>query len=151
MRLGDASVIPMTTFSIDIDIRASPERVWAVLSDVERWHEWTPSIIRIERLDSGPLAVGSRARVHQPRLPVNDWQVIALEEGKGFTWIAVNPGVRVTAQHRIEPTDRGSRVLLSTNFEGILGAVVGRLTRELNERYLRFEANGLKDRSENHS
>ena len=145
------SVIPMTTFSIDIDISASPERVWAVLSDVERWHEWTPSITRIERLDNGPLAPGSRARVHQPKLPVTDWEVTSLEEGKSFTWIAANPGVRVIAQHRIEPTERGSRVHLSTDFEGMLGGVVGRLTRDLNERYLRFEANGLKDRSENHS
>lgn len=141
----------MTKFSIDIEIRASPERVWAVLSDVERWHEWTPSVIRIERLDRGPLAVGSRARVHQPKLPVTDWEVTSLDEGKAFTWIAVNPGVRVIARHRIEPTERGSRVQLSTDFEGVLGGVVGRLTRELNERYLRFEANGLKDRSENHS
>jgi uncharacterized protein YndB with AHSA1/START domain len=31
----------MRTFSTQIDINASPERVWAVMSDVERWHVWT--------------------------------------------------------------------------------------------------------------
>jgi hypothetical protein len=40
--------------------------------------------------------------------------------------------------------------MLSTRFDGLVGVFLGRLMRELNERYLRFEANGLKDRSENH-
>lgn len=141
----------MKTFSIDIDIRASPERVWAVLRDVERWYEWTPSVTSVQRLDSGSFSVGSRVRVQQPKLPSTDWQVTELEEGKSFTWVARSPGVRVTARHRIVPGDRGSRVTLSTQFEGVLGALIARLTREMNERYLRFEANGLKDRSENHS
>lgn len=140
----------MTLFRIDIDIRASPERVWAVLHDVERWHEWTPSVTSVERLDRGPFAVGSRARVQQPKLPPTIWEVTELEEPGGFTWIARSPGVRVTATHRIRATERGCHVQLSTRFDGMLGPFLGRLMRELNERYLRFEANGLKDRSENH-
>ena len=49
-------------FSITVDVNATPERVWTVMSDIERWHEWTPSVKSITRLDRGPLARGSRAR-----------------------------------------------------------------------------------------
>lgn len=139
----------MKSLSTTIDILAPPERVWPIMSDVERWHEWTPSIRKVVRLDSGPMGVGSRVRVHQPRLPVAFWQVTEWQPGRYFTWVSRNPGVRVTARHAIEPIAGGSRVTLSLQYEGIFGALVARVTRGITERYVDLEARGLKARSEN--
>lgn len=137
----------MTHFSITVEIPAPPERVWAVLADIERWSEWTLAVRSIERLDRGPLAVGSRARIRQPRLPPATWQVSALQPGRGFTWITRSPGVCVTGEHRVEATARGTRVLLSLRFSGVLGPLMARLTRKLNQRYLALEAKGLSERT----
>jgi hypothetical protein len=137
----------MNHFSIVVDIAAPPDRVWAVMTDVERWPEWTPTVTRIQRLDDGPLTVGSRARVRQPRLPTAVWQVSELLEGRSFTWVSHSPGVRVTAEHGVEPTAGGTRAKLSVQFSGVLAPLVARLTRRLNERYLALEAKGLSERS----
>ena len=139
----------MREFSITTDITAPAERVWQVMSDVERWHEWTPSVASVKRLDDAPLAVGSRAVIRQPKFPPARWKVSAIEPGRSFTWISVAPGLRVVARHSVEPTDGGSRATLSLDLQGILGGVWGRITKNINEQYLAYEAKGLKARSEN--
>src|SRR4051812_13830024 len=138
----------MRQFSISIAIAAPPERVWEVMSDVDRWHEWTPSITAVKRLGGRPFAVGSRAMVRQPKFPPAIWKITAIEPGRSFTWISVGPGIRVVARHSVEPKDAGSRATLLLELQGIFGGVFGRLTKDITERYLAFEATGLKARSE---
>lgn len=118
------------------------------MSDVARWHEWTASVTSVKRLENGPLAVGSRAVIRQPRFPPARWQVTALEPGRTFTWVSTAPGMRVIARHAVEPAGEGSRATLSLSMEGPLGGLWARLTRRITERYLDLEAAGLKARSE---
>jgi uncharacterized membrane protein len=138
----------MRQFSTTIDIDAPAERVWEVMSDIERWHEWTPSVTSIKRLGSGPLAVASRALVRQPKFPPAMWTVTAIEPGRWFTWTNGVPGLRVVAHHSVTPTDAGSRATLSIDFQGLLGASLARIAGKITERYLALEAKGLKARSE---
>ena len=139
------------TDSIDID--AAPDIVWNVWRDVARWPEWTASIAKVDLLDSGPLRVGVRARIRQPKLPIAVWRVTSVNEPGtsddiGFTWVSTSPGSRVTGDHRIEVNGSGSRAVLSVDFRGPLALIVAFLTRQLSLRYLRMEATGLKKRSE---
>jgi uncharacterized protein YndB with AHSA1/START domain len=136
------------SLSVTTTIQAAPEVVWEVMSDVERWPEWTPTVTRIQRLDRGPLAVGSRVHVRQPKLPPATWRISELQPGLSFTWVTRSPGVRVIASHRVEARPGGSQATLSIAFDGLLGPLVGRWARALSERYLQLEAAGLKRRSE---
>ena len=138
----------MKDFSISVQIDASPERVWAVMSDIERWHEWTPTIRSVRRTNAGPFRIGARARIHQPKLPAADWIVTALQEGRGFDWESRAPGVRVLARHTVEASVSGTRVTLSIQYSGLLGSILGRLTAGINRRYIALEADGLKRRAE---
>ncbi len=139
-------------YSITTEIEAPPEVVFAVLTDVERWPEWTPTVTRVERLDDAgtALALGSRLRIVQPKVPPAEWTVTALETGRRFQFVSHSPGATVEADHWIEPAVTGDRsdVTLSVTFGGFLGRLIGRMMRGLNERYLAQEAAGLKRRSE---
>ena len=139
----------MLNFKTTIEIQAPAERVWAVMRDVERWSEWTTTVSSIKKMDNGPIKVGSRILIRQPKLPPAIWRVIELEEGKSFVSVTGSLLVRVTARHWLEPNQTGTQVTLSIQFSGLLRSLAARLTRVLNERYLTIEANGLKQRSEN--
>ena len=97
----------------------------------------------------GPFAVGRWALVRQPKLPPALWKVTAIEPGKSFTWISVGPGFRAVGYHAVEARPGGSRAALSLDFQGVFGGAFGRMTKGITERYIGFEARGLKERSEN--
>jgi uncharacterized membrane protein len=132
------------------DVAASAERVFDTYSDVERWPEWTKSVTSVERLDEGPLRVGSRARVRQPRLPTAVWEVTELVPGASFTWVARGPGVVTTGRHEVAPAATADLVTVTATLHqsGPLGPLLGLLTKRLTNRYLEMELSGLKLRCE---
>jgi len=143
---SNGNFMTKTQFSITVEIPAPARVAWSVISDVERWSEWTSSISRVKLLSSGPLQLGGRARVHQPRLLPAYWRVTEWRPGTGFTWVSVAPGLRVTARHYAENSGSGCRVTLSIHYEGLLGTLVARWVGSLNDRYLAMEAAGLEAR-----
>jgi carbon monoxide dehydrogenase subunit G len=46
-----------------IHIDVPPADAWAVVADLDRWPEWTPTFKRIERHTSEPLGPGGGARL----------------------------------------------------------------------------------------
>ena len=128
-----------------IEIGAPPAQVWAVLFDVERWPDWTPTMSSVERMDTGSLAIGRRVRIRQPRLPVAVWTVSVLEAGHFFEWRNVAPGLKGVAGHRVESDGRdGARVTLSFDWSGWLTPLIRLLYGNLAGRYVNTEAESLK-------
>ncbi|MCP2164072.1 SRPBCC family protein [Goodfellowiella coeruleoviolacea] len=133
-------------YHTSVHVNAPLAHVWAVLTDVARWPEWTPSVREVRRLDGGPLAVGSRTRIHQPRLPAAVWRVTELAEQQGFTWQTVSGGVTTVAGHRLAAADDGVTVTFSIEQTGLLAPLVGLLTAGLTRKYVDMEARGLRQR-----
>ncbi len=135
-------------FESSVTIDAPPARVWEVFSDVEAWPSWTSTISTVERLDDGPLKVGSRTRIKQPRLPAAVWEVTEYVPGSHFVWEARSPGVRTIGGHYVSAAGSGSVAVSRIEQRGPAGWLAGLLTRGLTNRYLALEGAGLKARSE---
>jgi hypothetical protein len=118
-------------------VAATPERLWAVLTDVERWPEWIDVYEQV-RLD-GPLRLGSTARVKQRGLVAGTWTVTELEEGRAFGWESRQPGVRLVARHLVDPAAAGSRLTLQLEQSGWASGVVAALMGSRIRRYVDLE------------
>ncbi|BBY06331.1 SRPBCC family protein [Mycobacterium noviomagense] len=129
-------------------VHAPADRVWQLLVDVEGWPAWTESMREITRLDDGPLKVGSRSRVVQPKGRPMVWTVTELEPMRNFTWAASQPGLTFEAVHRIEDSGDRVRTTLEFNGSGPLACLGSLIASSRIREYLGMESAGLKRAAE---
>ena len=138
----------MTKFSTSITINASQETVWKIFSDVTRWHEWTPTVTKVEVLNTPGLKLGNRYKVIQPKLQPAEWTVTELTTSN-FTWESKSPGMHMVAEHIL--TSKGANqteITLTFAFNGWLGNLIGRMYGKMTAEYIQTEAQSLKKRVE---
>jgi uncharacterized protein YndB with AHSA1/START domain len=104
-----------------VTIATSPERAYALVSDVTRMGEWSPECRRCEWLDgaTGPT-VGSSFRGHN-RVGRYRWsttsQVMAAAPGREFAFTVMSEGRESTRwRYRFEPCEEGTVVTESYEF-----------------------------------
>ena len=128
-----------------IEIAAQADRVWDVMSDVERWPEWTASVRSAQLLDGGGLWPGQRARLRQPRVPVVIWTVERVDHGQSFVWRSDTTGLSSLGEHTVEPKGSGSsQAVVRLTHSGALAGPARLIFGGLIRRYVRLEAEGLK-------
>jgi uncharacterized membrane protein len=130
-----------------IKIDAPIAVVWSVFTDVERWPTWASSFTSVELID-GPLRLGAKVRIRQPRLPTVVWEVTQWEPGRSWTWTATSPGARTEASHVLTRSGEGTIAEQAITPRGPIGRLAAFMWRSLTRRYLAIEAAGLKQRSE---
>jgi uncharacterized membrane protein len=125
-------------------ITAPVERVWALTVDVERWPELSPTMTSVERLDAGPLAPGSRARVTQPRQRPTVWTVTVFEPCRRFVWEARVGPVTMVASHLLTEVGDGCDNELTVEFSGLGSGLVRRLVGGKVREAITIENRGFK-------
>lgn len=126
-------------------IHANPAAIWQVLTDVERWPRWTPTVLDVQPLTNHGFNVGSRYRITQPQLRPAVYEVTECVPHQAFTWVQKSPGATMIADHRINACDGdGAEVELTFTTEGLLGSILGMKYAKLITEYVRTEARSLK-------
>lgn len=129
-------------------IAAPANQVWLALSAVEHWPDWLPTVTSLERLDSGPLRVGSQAKIKQPKLPPLTWTVTEFLPEKSFAWTTRSAGVTTIGDHQVAGEGDGVTVTLIIRQEGPLAGLAALFWGKQTRRYLEMEGQSLKQRCE---
>lgn len=131
-----------------VTIDAPVDVVWRLTTDIENWPAVTPTVTRIVRLDSGPLRVGSRARIKQPRQSEAVWTVTRIADGREFTWQTRRLGLTLIGSHLLEAVDGGCRNTLTLDAVGLGSGLFGRVFGRLMRTAIETENAGLRARAQ---
>ena len=130
-------------------IAAPIERVWSLTEDIEKWPVITPTMTSIVRLDSGPLQVGSTARVKQPRQRARVWTVTRFDPNDTFAWQSRILGMPVVGTHSMASQGDGSTVnTLTLEMSGVMSRLMGRILASTLRQALATENAGFKQHAE---
>lgn len=111
----------MSSFTIDIDVRAAPDDVFGFISDATRTPEWYEAVQDAKKITTGPVGEGTRFRFTR-RLPqgevANDVEVSEFDEPNLICFSSRTGPTPFTYRYRVEPTESGSRVELQGDITG---------------------------------
>lgn len=91
-------------------VTAAPAAVWQVLTDLDDWPKWGPTVSGAELTDATALELGVRGKVYTPvGLPL-PFTITEFEPGRRWAWRVA--GIPATA-HGVDAVDDGTRVWMS--------------------------------------
>jgi uncharacterized protein YndB with AHSA1/START domain len=129
----------------ELDIAASREVVWDVISDIGAWPSWNPDV-RTSRLE-GPLAIGSVFRWKAG----GAWLTSTLrvvDPPRELSWSGRTMGIRAIHTFRFEPSDGGTLARSEESWEGLVPALLRGYSRRMLDRGIRSVLRLLKDEAE---
>jgi uncharacterized membrane protein len=136
-------------FETSIDINAPQQRVWDVLSALEAWPQRIETVDLVELLTPAPITKGSRVRLKQPKLPEGTWDVTVWDAPSYFEWTQKTGGATSVVGHRVESLGEGqARLTLTLDMRGFMIPIFGRFYKDLTNRYMNYEAEGMKRAAE---
>jgi carbon monoxide dehydrogenase subunit G len=122
-------------FSSSAVINAPPEKVFALVDNLEDWPQWIPSIEKIEKVSEGPLKEGSRIRV-TARSGVTVKLLMTLTEfvpGKRGVLEGRVLGTRMVRYYNFEAVEQGTKLTAGGEVNGLLAFLVRRGGQKLSE------------------
>jgi len=137
----------MTEVSVSIDVPATPETVWTVLTDTDAYPQWN-TLLSVR----GEFAVGETVAVRLsipglPTVPISP-EITTFDPERALCWRSRLFGIEAEHAFLLEPIEDGrTRFVQSEQFSGaIAGPVVQRFERRIKRGFEQMNV-GLRRRA----
>jgi hypothetical protein len=116
------------TVTTSIEIAATPENVWAVLSDLASYAKWHPAFLSV----TGQLAAGSKLTITTThpasgRKIVGKVKVRTAEPDRELRWVSTMAGVTISERvFAMDPSIDGTSLVQTGTYRGLGGNRGGR-------------------------
>ncbi len=119
----------MQTITTEIEIAAPIETVWYIVTDVDKWHEWSPTI----NASSGEVAEGSTVSITMMSKeagkdgPKYQPKIIKLDKPKLLHWRAHMMAGFIFTNDKIielEQTASGTKLIHKETFKGLMASMM---------------------------
>jgi coenzyme Q-binding protein COQ10 len=124
----------MANVTKSIEIEASPEKVFAWMSDIKNANDSSKGFTELTQTSTGPLALGSTMHVVGKaggQTVEVDMEATEFVKNKKIVWSTVGASkTKMTSTWTYEPTAKGTKVTYSQEYEvpySILGKLVDKL------------------------
>ncbi len=129
----------------ELDIAASPEVAWDVISNIEAWPSWNPDV-KTATLE-GPLAVGSVFRWRAGGVSLIS-TLRTVDPPRELSWSGRAMGIRAIHTFRFEPSDGGTLARSEESWAGLVPTLLRGYSRRTLDRGIRNVLRLLKDEAE---
>ena len=137
----------MKSYEASSTINATPDAVWAILTDGPAYAAWDSGVVGVE----GTIAPGEKIKVTSEANPKRAFpvKVTEFEPGRSMTWSGGMPlglfkGMRT---FRLAPEDGATRFAMREEYTGPLLPLISRSMPDLQPSFDQF-ARGLKQKAE---
>ncbi|MFT4103067.1 MAG: SRPBCC family protein [Burkholderiaceae bacterium] len=125
---------------------ATPETVFRIYRDVERWNQWDPDT-KASNL-AGGLTLGSKGSLTPAKGSTVPMEVTSVAENRNFTVTSKTALFRMDFDHELEPVTHGTRIIHRVRFSGLLKPLLKIIVGRQVEKGLPITLKNLKDHAE---
>ena len=133
------------TASSEIQVAASPETVWDVLSDLPNWPEWNADVRSMSL--QGPLRPGTEFRWKSGAASLRS-ELQSVERPTEIGWTGTTMGIHAVHVFRFQPKDGGTLARSEESFSGLIPSVLKSYSRRTLKRGIESFLAALKTEAE---
>lgn len=127
--------------SEEIIINAKPEKVWKVLTDIEKWFSWNSNIKNPTLNEEPKVGASFTWKTNGSKIKS---KIHTYDQNKSLGWKGKTFGAKAIHNWYLEPTNNGTKVIVEESMEGWIIALMKKKMNSTLEKDITFWLEQLK-------